>query len=1023
MRKSTLSFAATLGLSALLALSAVAGPAITAHAADGDDTSSSVNVETRDLTFERNIKVVFHDDEGAELFSREYNYSSLFGKGPTFSEVLDAFNTETNNQYEDVVWAERDGLPLESDDVMKSTYSDDRVYVYDLYEYYAGELTYSFVDAETDEGLGEVTVHQGDLFLEKYEEEHGKPEKEGLLFDVYAWEDDETNARLSITTRTASPDDVEHDYTVAVHFRDYAKVTFNYQKVVNGVMSTVQNVSLGDSATPIDEPVYENFDFTGWYTNKECTLPYDFEQAVTSDITLYAGWVKSAYTVTFDFGDASGAEDFTTTVKAGETVTAPDEPAYEGHSIAGWYTDPSFETSYDFTTPVETDLTLYAKWVEDLTVTFDYGDGETKEVQVKYNGTVAKPETPQREHFTFGAWYSDEGCTEKFDFNTHITEDCTLYASWHENPTITFYSAASYDGVDDPNVWRTVEVPYGKSYAKPENPTLDGYTFINWYTSSSLESTYDFNLTVTDDLYLYAKWEKKPTVSFYDLLSDTPDEPFTTRVVTYGEYFQNVTQDVREDPDFPTHEGYVIVGQYLDKECTQPITGTITGDCSVYIKWDKLWTVTFDDGIEGTENETKQVVNGQTVTEPKDPTWDGYEFKGWYDADGALFDFDTPITSDMTLTAKWEKIPVYTVTFDFMLDDMEDIQLTALKDQPIADVPDEVKNPVHEGYEFEGWYFENGAQYYPGVSKTYTDTTVYAEWTPTETPVVTYTVTFDDGTNKNVVEVEEGEIVSKPADPTREGYTFGGWLLDGEAYDFSKPVTSDITLTAKWTENEPEPEPTVFTVTFNDGIDSTKDVTVKVEEGKAVSRPADPTREGYTFGGWFTDAAATKAYDFKSLVKADLTLYAKWTKNVAPEPAETITMWRLYNPYTGEHFYTADKSEYEFLGTIGWIQEDVAWIAPAEGEEVYRLYNPFTSDHHYTMNAEERDKLVALGWNYEGVGWRSASKETGVPLQRLFNPYEIIGTHHYTTSLEERDQMVENGWVYEGTAWYAVSAE
>ena len=155
---------------------------------------------------------------------------------------------------------------------------------------------------------------------------------------------------------------------------------------------------------------------------------------------------------------------------------------------------------------------------------------------------------------------------------------------------------------------------------------------------------------------------------------------------------------------------------------------------------------------------------------------------------------------------------------------------------------------------------------------------------------------------------------------------------------------------------------------------------------------------------------------------SDITLTAKWTEN-EPEPAETITMWRLYNPYTGEHFYTADKSEYEFLGTIGWIQEDVAWIAPAEGEEVYRLYNPFTSDHHYTMNAEERDKLVALGWNYEGVGWRSASKETGVPLQRLFNPYEIIGTHHYTTSLEERDQMVKNGWVYEGTAWYAVSAE
>ena len=49
--------------------------------------------------------------------------------------------------------------------------------------------------------------------------------------------------------------------------------------------------------------------------------------------------------------------------------------------------------------------------------------------------------------------------------------------------------------------------------------------------------------------------------------------------------------------------------------------------------------------------------------------------------------------------------------------------------------------------------------------------------------------------------------------------------------------------------------------------------------GSTVTKPADPTREGYTFGGWYTDEACTKAYDFSAAVTADMTLYAKWTKN------------------------------------------------------------------------------------------------------------------------------------------------
>ncbi|MDM8271559.1 InlB B-repeat-containing protein [Thermophilibacter provencensis] len=132
--------------------------------------------------------------------------------------------------------------------------------------------------------------------------------------------------------------------------------------------------------------------------------------------------------------------------------------------------------------------------------------------------------------------------------------------------------------------------------------------------------------------------------------------------------------------------------------------------------------------------------------------------------------------------------------------------------------------------------------------------------------------------------------------------------------------------------------------------------------------------------------------------------------------AATLPMYRLYNPYTGEHLYTSNSEECSNLWWIGWSFEGTGWEAPSEGKPVYRLFNPYTDDHHYTMDASERDALKKIGWRYEGVGWYSGG---GVPLYRQFNPYVTTGTHNYTTSKEENDALVRLGWRGEGVAWYA----
>ncbi|MCR5583147.1 MAG: carbohydrate-binding domain-containing protein, partial [Eggerthellaceae bacterium] len=131
----------------------------------------------------------------------------------------------------------------------------------------------------------------------------------------------------------------------------------------------------------------------------------------------------------------------------------------------------------------------------------------------------------------------------------------------------------------------------------------------------------------------------------------------------------------------------------------------------------------------------------------------------------------------------------------------------------------------------------------------------------------------------------------------------------------------------------------------------------------------------------------------------------------------TVAMYRLYNPNSGEHFYTASTTERANLVKLGWKAEGIGWQAPQSGNAVYRLYNPNGGDHHYTASASERDWLVSLGWNYEGIGWYSDENKT-TPLYRLYNPNAKTGSHHYTTSAAEANNLVELGWNYEGIGWY-----
>lgn len=130
-----------------------------------------------------------------------------------------------------------------------------------------------------------------------------------------------------------------------------------------------------------------------------------------------------------------------------------------------------------------------------------------------------------------------------------------------------------------------------------------------------------------------------------------------------------------------------------------------------------------------------------------------------------------------------------------------------------------------------------------------------------------YSVTFDtDGGNEiPAVSVNKDDTVARPQNPTKNGFTFAYWELDGEEFDFSQPITADIKLKAIW-------EAITYTVTFDS--DGGSDVEAQVVAfGESANKPEDPIREGYSFIGWYLNEVE---HDFSQVVEQDMHLLAMW---------------------------------------------------------------------------------------------------------------------------------------------------
>ena len=280
-----------------------------------------------------------------------------------------------------------------------------------------------------------------------------------------------------------------------------ATITFNSR---NGSQVTPEKVAVGTVATPPTPPTRSGYAFDKWYTDYACTYEYDWTSLVNSNFTLYAGWTKT-YNIVFNSNGGSTVE--TQTVYTGGLAVYPKTPTKENYTFAYWCTDSELTTVYDFSTPVNADITLYACWVQiSNTVTFNSQGGSAVEAQrVVIGGYATKPATdPTRTGYDFAYWATDAAGTNEFRFaTTPVNANITLYAKWTETVCdVTFDS-------DGGSAVETQNVGYGNKAIFPEIPVKEGYSFEMWRIRKETEYQYeefDFSTPITEDITLYALW-------------------------------------------------------------------------------------------------------------------------------------------------------------------------------------------------------------------------------------------------------------------------------------------------------------------------------------------------------------------------------------------------------------------------------------------------------------------------------------------------------------------------------------
>lgn len=396
----------------------------------------------------------------------------------------------------------------------------------------------------------------------------------------------------------------------------YPTYTITYE-LGGGTLSNAPTQYNKNSGTvTLPRPTRDGYRFTGWTGTDlaEKTLDVVIPAGSTGDREYTANWVETR-TVTFDVNGHGTAPD-PQTVDIGTKAVRPTDPAQTGWRFDGWYTDKDCTAAYDFDSVVTDNITLYAKWVKTVTVTYHVGSYGTAPASqtVDAGKKFTRPADPVDSRAIFQGWYTDENYTTAYDFGSAVETDLNLYAKWKDGYRVVFQTAHGAAPAEQ-------KVALNGKATKPADPTATGYIFKGWYTSQLYTAEFDFNTPIAADTTLYAKWDEIYTVTFN--VGGHGTAPAAQKVENGGKATK---------PENPTAKGWRFDGWYTDEKCTAryDFDKAVTANTTLYAKWTQLFTLTFETN-GGTKIDSVEAPDGSLVyLGSYKPTKSGYYFVGWY---------------------------------------------------------------------------------------------------------------------------------------------------------------------------------------------------------------------------------------------------------------------------------------------------------------------------------------------------------------------------------------------------------
>lgn len=936
---------------------------LTAHWNAKKDTKYAVRVVTQDI--ERNddgvyvlpgtyteLKTVYLDNDG-KLFQGETDTPIIFVvadvnalniEGFKYIGYSDKLDTKAEGITKHTTLARGTVKPTDKSTEKNGEYNEE----------FDGELIYLYYDRltktiVTEDGQGntnddEEIIYGGDFTWRLPPD----PKKDG--YDFKNWVDDDDNV---ITDKTPADDYVTnpdgeiivtptwtarkyHLTYVPGEKAEYVANPSNTQaptksdNVPGGYIDS-NEVTYDEKIGPMPSAQRKGHDFDGWETKdgnaagelitSETVLTVDnvvlsnaptYEHENTRP--LYAKYTPHEYVLDLIPGNATltgdqGQVDPTSiTVTFGQKVANLPTPTLRGYRFVGWVLDKNRPAAtrvknglvweWEYTNGAH--IPVYATWVpESYRYTFDLNDstGSTKAELVdttiewvdekfdSYYDGIFEVEA-SRPGYIFGGWAltaTEQTPLTAEDFNG-INSDTTLYAIW--TPIKYDVTFVMKGGVFDPR--------------------LDDNNHLESYDPSAVYSQENDTWTIKvafDTIYGELPIPQKDKTLYHGFRVTALGWPTTDE---FGATIHNtIIKSLPQYIDYVDEKGIVLAAVLEPYFTFDPDSGK------------------FSDGTE-----TPKDILQSEIDKLPDVEKDGYTHEGWTDKDGNDVSLDDVKASEEPMELKPKYIA--NITMDANGGKVDDKETVTVSMSTLEQLPDATR----EGYVFDGWYTERDGGQKADFSKMKEENvpaTVYAHWKL----AVTFNANGGTVNGKSVDIIAISSLLTLPT-ATRSNYTFNGWFTEqtaGTQFDLAavKALTEPKTLYAHWTYNAPSGGGGIavsYTVIFDSNGGS--EVPSQTTSGK-VKEPTAPTKAFYEFAGWFKDAALTEQFNFdKDRVKADTTLYAKWSYK---GPSAYLNL---------DHFaYISGFSDGSVRPTAMISRAEVAMI-------FYRLLNEETRTQHKT---------------------------------------------------------------------------